>query len=92
MSAALKPAALVQLYRHNVAIVEAVNARVSLTVMSASECEDDAPYKPAESVSVYMDLPRARELMNALAGAIGTLEARAAAEASGTVKRAWVSP
>lgn len=84
MSAALKPAALVQLYRHNVAIVEAINGRVAFTVMSASEGGDDEPYKPAESVSVYMDLPRARELMNALADAIGTLEVRATAEAART--------
>lgn len=84
MSAALKPAALVQLYRHNVAIVEAINGRVAFTVMSASEGGDDEPYKPAESVSVWMDLPSARELVKALVDAIGTLEARATAEAART--------
>lgn len=88
MSAALKPAALVQLWCNTVAIVEAINGRVAFTVMSASEGGDDEPYKPAESVSVFMDTAAATQLRDALNDAIATLEARALAEAT---RGPWVA-
>ena len=88
MSAPRKPATLVQLWRNTVAIVEAVNGRVSFAMMSASSCGDDSPYVPAESVSVFMDTAAATQLRDALNDAIATLEARALAEAT---RGPWVA-
>jgi len=67
---------LLSLFGNNVAIVEPVNARVSLVLLTPSTGGRDEHYSPAESFSVYLTAEKAREFAAALINAAEVLEAR----------------
>ena len=75
MSAAMAPAVVVPLYGTNVAIIDTGHSRISFTLMSPSAVDGET-YIPAESVTVAMDLTRARALLAALSASIDELDAR----------------
>lgn len=79
--ATFPPATVVPLYGTNVAIIDTGHSRIALTLMSPSAVDGET-YIPAESVTVNMDLTRARALLAALSASIEELDARMKARAS----------
>lgn len=77
----MAPAVVVPLYGTNVAIIDTGYSRIAFTLMSPSAVDGET-YIPAESVTVAMDLTRARALLAALAASIYELDARMKARAA----------